>query len=235
MVSPMPSMQSSVRAGEGAAEVTERAATAREQSPSLGAQGRQRTEHESQDTAKKTLLAKKVTRSKDGSQPSLGKESDGDQQLRSRLHRSRQAEADSMPSGTAGRRAGWTKSRRLANSAAIGECGWSETHGAISVTKENCPKVARQIQAQQRIQQQALQLSPVCIFLPSALAGTPKSFKTTKKSLAVGTDEQEHLNQEMRAGQVLFTEYGLLGMSWAVLMQPAQPTGTTVPSCSCHG
>ncbi len=75
--------------------------------------------------------------------------------------------------------------------------------------KKVAPKVARQVQAQQRIQQQALQPTPACIFLLSVLAGTPKPFEMTKKSLAVGVDERKHLNQETRAAQALFTEYGV--------------------------
>ncbi len=90
--------------------------------------------------------------------------------------------------------------------------------------------MAHQIQTQQKLQQQALQPTPAHIFLPSAPAGAPKSFEMTKRSVAAGNDERERLNQEMRAGQALFTEYGgVLGMTRAVLMQPAQLTGITEP------
>ncbi len=48
--------------------------------------------------------------------------------------------------------------------------------------------------------------------------------------MAAGIDKWEHLNQEMRAGQALFTEHSrLLGMTWAVLMQPAQLTRIAEP------
>ncbi len=87
--------------------------------------------------------------------------------------------------------------------------------------KKTTLKVACQIQVQQRIQQQALQLTLACIFLPSALPGTPKPFEMTKMSLAVDNDEWEHLNQEARAAQALFMHYGQLGKTQVVLMQPA--------------
>ncbi len=89
--------------------------------------------------------------------------------------------------------------------------------------------MAHQMQTQQRIQQQALQLVPVHVFLPSVPAGTPKPFEMTKKSLAVGIDEREHLSQETRAAQALFMQYGQLGMAQAVLTQPAQATGIAEP------
>ncbi len=81
-------------------------------------------------------------------------------------------------------------------------------------------KMARQIQTQQRVQQQALQPTQMRIFLPAAPAGTLKPFEITKKSLAMGNDEWEHLNQEARAAQALFMHYGQLGMTQTVLTQP---------------
>ncbi len=72
--------------------------------------------------------------------------------------------------------------------------------------KKTAAKVACQVQIQQRVQQQALQPSPAHIFLPPAPVGNPRPFETTKRSLAVGNEEQEHLNQETRAGQALFTK-----------------------------
>ncbi len=51
-------------------------------------------------------------------------------------------------------------------------------------------------------QKQALQLAPAHVFLPSAPVGTPKPFEMTKKSLKVGNDERECLNQESRSGVV---------------------------------
>ncbi len=92
--------------------------------------------------------------------------------------------------------------------------------------KKSDAKVARQIQVQHKLQQQALQPPPACVFLPSALVGAPRPFEMTKRSMMAGNDKQERLNQETRAGQALFTEFGrILGMMRAVLMQPTQPSG----------
>ncbi len=171
--------------------------------------------------------AKKVTRSKDGSQLSLGKESDGGQQKK-------QAAAKPNLMGRGGFDAYWGP--QGGEQAGPSHEGWPTLQQSAGVAgvkrtapsqspKKTALKEAHQIQVQQRIQQQALQPAPAHVSLLSALAGTPKSFETTKKSLAAGNDEWEHLNQEMRAGQALFTEYGLLGTSRAMLTQPAQPTG----------
>ncbi len=101
---------------------------------------------------------------------------------------------------------------------------------AQSQSPKKTAKVVQQIQVQQRIQQQALQPAPGRVILPSALAGAPRPFKTTKRSLAAGSDEREHLNREMRASQALFTEHGrIVGMTRAVLTQPAQPSGIAEP------
>ncbi len=52
----------------------------------------------------------------------------------------------------------------------------------------------------------------------------------TRKSVATGNDEWEHLNQETRDGQALFTQFGgITGTTWVVLMQPAQPSGVNEP------
>ncbi len=90
-------------------------------------------------------------------------------------------------------------------------------------------KMACRIQMQQRVQQQAMHPAQMCIFLLSAPAGTPKPFETSKKSLAAGNDEWEHLNQEARAAQVLFTHVGRLGETQVVLTQPAWATGIVEP------
>ncbi len=83
-------------------------------------------------------------------------------------------------------------------------------------------KVARQVQVQHRLSQQALQLAPACIFLPSALVGAPRPFEMTKKSVAMGNDEWERLDWETRASQALFTQLdGIAGTTRAVLMQLA--------------
>ncbi len=43
-----------------------------------------------------------------------------------------------------------------------------------------------------------------------------------KRSVAMGNSEWDHLNQETRAGQALYTEFdGIMGTMRAVLMQPA--------------
>ncbi len=61
--------------------------------------------------------------------------------------------------------------------------------------------------------------------------GARRAFKTTKKSVALGNDERECLNQETRASQVLFTQYsGIAGTTRAVLVQPAQPYGISKPN-----
>ncbi len=91
-------------------------------------------------------------------------------------------------------------------------------------------KVAQQIQVQHRLSQQALQPALVHIFLPSAPVGAPRSFETTKKSIAKRNDEWECLNQENRAGQALFTQFeGIAGMTRVVLTQPARPSGIDEP------
>ncbi len=159
---------SSVQVGEGAAEVAQRAAAASEQSPSLGVQGRQRTRHESWDMAKKVSPMMNVARSKGGSQPSLDKESAGDQQQKQPA-----AKAKSMGKGSfdayqgpqEGEQAGpshggWPTLQQSAATA-----GMKCTVAPSQSPKKTAPKVARQIQTQQRIQQQALQPAPACIFL----------------------------------------------------------------------
>ncbi len=90
-------------------------------------------------------------------------------------------------------------------------------------------KVARQMQTQQRVQQQAMHLAQTRVFLPSMLAGIPKPFETTKKSLAAGNDEWECLNREARAAQALFMHTGRMGETQMVLMQPAQATEIAEP------
>ncbi len=83
-------------------------------------------------------------------------------------------------------------------------------------------KVMRQVQVQHRLSQQALQLAPACVFLPSALVGAPRPFEMTKKSVAMGNDEWEHLDRETRASQALFTQFGsITGTTRVVLMQLA--------------
>ncbi|MCP4549556.1 MAG: hypothetical protein GY835_24125, partial [bacterium] len=96
--------------------------------------------------------------------------------------------------------------------------------------KKTPSKVARQLQVQYQLSQQDLQPAPACVYLPSALMGAPRSFETTKKSLALGSDERERLDREVRAGEVLYTQHSrIAGMSRAVLQQLAQPSGNDEP------
>ncbi len=96
--------------------------------------------------------------------------------------------------------------------------------------KKTLSKVARQLQVQYQLSQGDLQLAPACVYLPSAPMGAPRSFETTKRSLALGNDERECLDRETRAGEVLYTQYGgIPGTMRAVLQQPARPTGNNEP------
>ncbi len=91
-------------------------------------------------------------------------------------------------------------------------------------------KVARQVQVQHRLSQQALQPALACIFLLSAPVGAPRPFEMTKRSVAMGNNKRERLSQETSDGQALFTQFGgIAGMTRAVLMQPAQPSGVNEP------
>ncbi len=186
MSSPAPS---SVQVGESAAKVSQRAAMGQEQSPSLGAQNRQRTRHESRDPSKKTSLAKKI-KSKGDSQ--LGKESDGDQPKKQAAaptkvvskggfdaHRGPQDDEQAGPSHRA--QGGWPTLQQSAATAGH-KCAAAPSQSP----KKSDAKVAWQIQAQHKIQQQALQPAPAHIFLPSVPVGTPKPFEMIKKSLMVG-------------------------------------------------
>ncbi len=230
MVSPVLSVQSSVHAGEGVIDSSQRTA-AREQSPSLGAKDRQRSGHKSQDTMKKTSPANRVARSKDSSQPSSDKERDSTKQKKqatAKLKPMSRGGFDAYWEAQGGEQAGpshedWPALQPASGTARVKRAAPSQS------LKKVATKAAHQIQAQQRIQQQALQPAPVRVFLLSAPAGTPKPFEMTKKSLAAGIDEWEHLNQETRAAQALFTQYGQLGMAQAVLMQPVQVTGIVEP------
>ncbi len=92
--------------------------------------------------------------------------------------------------------------------------------------KKTPSKVAQQLQVQYQLSQQDLQLAPAHVYLPSAPMGAPRSFETTKRSLALGSNERERLEWEVIASEVLYTQYGgILGTTRAVLQQPAQPTG----------
>ncbi len=52
----------------------------------------------------------------------------------------------------------------------------------------------------------------------------------TRRSVALGSDEWGHLDQEVRVSQALFTQFGgIAGMTQAVLMQPAHPSGINKP------
>ncbi len=96
--------------------------------------------------------------------------------------------------------------------------------------KKTPSKVARQLQVQYQLSQQDLQPAPACTYLPSALMGAPRSFETMKRSLALGTDERERLEWEVRASEVLCMQYGgIPGTTRAVLQQPPQPTGNNEP------
>ncbi len=95
--------------------------------------------------------------------------------------------------------------------------------------KKVATKVAHQMQTQQRVQQQAMHLAQMRVFLPSVPMGTPKLYETSKKSLATGTDERECLNWEARAAQVLFMHTRRMGKTQMVLVQPAQATGIVEP------
>ncbi len=75
-------------------------------------------------------------------------------------------------------------------------------------------KVAQQIQVQHQLSQQALQPAPMHVFLPLAPVGAPRAFEMTRRSVAMGNDEREHLNQETRASQALYTQFGgIAGMT----------------------
>ncbi len=96
--------------------------------------------------------------------------------------------------------------------------------------KKTPSKVVWQLQVQHHLSQQDLQPAPAHVYLPSAPMGALRSFETTKKSLALGSDEWECLNREVRAGEALYTQHGgIAGTSRAVLQQPAQPSGNDEP------
>ncbi len=71
--------------------------------------------------------------------------------------------------------------------------------------------MAHQMQTQQKVQQQVGHPMQTCAFLQSAPMGVPKPYETSKKSLTVGTEEQEHLSREARAAEALFTHTGRMG------------------------
>ncbi len=111
--------------------------------------------------------------------------------------------------------------------------------------KKTPVKIAWQQQVQYQLSQQHLQPAPVRVYLPSAPMGALRAFKTNKKSLASGTAEWAHLEQEVRASAELYTRQGMMaGTVQAVLQQLAQPSRRTdepmVPRiqadelCVCH-
>ncbi len=88
--------------------------------------------------------------------------------------------------------------------------------------KKTDAKVAQQVQVQHRLTQQALQPALARVFLPSASVGALRPLKMTERSVAAGNSERERLNEETRASQALYTEFGgIAGTMRAVLMQPA--------------
>ncbi len=96
--------------------------------------------------------------------------------------------------------------------------------------KKTDAKVTRQIQVQYQLSQQDLQPAPARVCLPSAPMGAPRSFETTKRRLALGSNEWERLDREVRSSQELFTQYGgIVGTTRVVLAQPAQPSGVNEP------
>ncbi len=142
----------------------------------------------------------KKAKSKGDSQ--LGKESDSDQQKKQATAKAMdkggfdayQGPQDGEQAGPShGAQGGWPTLQQSAARAGL-KCAAAPSQSL----KKTATKVARQIQVQQRIQQQALQLAPMHIFLPSTPAGAPRPYEMTKRSVAVGNDEWEHLNQKMR-------------------------------------
>ncbi len=202
-----------------------------EQSPSPGAQDWQRGEHESRDPTKKTLPAKKVAGSKDGSQLPSDKESDKQKKqaaVKEKAKPTRRGGFDSYRGAQGGEQARLSRKDWPALPAAAGVAGVKRAAPSQS-PKKVATKVACQIQMQQRVQQQAMHLAQTRIFLLSAPMGTPKLYETSKKSLAGGTDEWERLNREARATQALFTHTGKMGETQMVLTQPAQATRIVEP------
>ncbi len=113
---------------------------------------------------------KKVAKPKEGLQPSSGKESDGDQQQK-------QATATAKTTGKGGFNA--YRGPQGGEQAGPSHRGWPTLQQSVATARLKCAaapsqslkktalKVTRQIQTQQRIQQQALQPAPACVFLPS--------------------------------------------------------------------
>ncbi len=100
--------------------------------------------------------------------------------------------------------------------------GHKRAAGPSPSLKKTEAKVARQVQVQHRLSQQALQLAPMHVFLPSAPMGAPRSFEMNKRSVALGNDEWERLDREARSSRALFTQFGgITGTMRAVLTQPA--------------
>ncbi len=177
--------------------------------------------------------AKKVVGSKDGSQLPSGKESGSDKQKKQATAKEKgksmgRGRFDAYRGAQGGEQAGPSHEGWPALPTAAGAAGVNHAVPSQSL-KKVAPKMARQVQMQQRVQQQAMHPAQTHVFLPSALAGTLKPLETTKKSLAVSNDEQERLNQEARAAQALFTHYGRLGETQAVLTQPAWVTRIVEP------
>ncbi len=63
-------------------------------------------------------------------------------------------------------------------------------------------------QMQMSVQQQARHPMLTCVYLPSAPVGGMKLYQTSKKSVELLAQEQEHLGREMRAAQALYTSTG---------------------------
>ncbi len=216
---PMPTMSrapspavSSVHVGEGAAEVTRRL---REQSPSPGATDQQRGAHESRDPAKKVTLAMRAASK--GSDDGLPK-----QLAAATPKRASRGRSDAYPRPDNGVQAGMSQEGwpTLQQSAPL--MGHKCAAGLSPSPKKTKAKVARRVQVQHQLSQQALQPAPMRIFLPSAPMGAPQSFEMTKRSVALGNDEQECLDREARSSWALFTQFGgIMGTTRAVLTQPA--------------
>ncbi len=130
-------------------------------------------------------------------------------------------DAPSGPGAAGPSHAGW-------QSLLTPQVGHKRAAASSQSPKKTPTKVARQLAIQYRISQEDLQPPPVWVYLPLAPMGAPRAFKTSRKSVALGTAEWDNLDRQVRANEELYTRQGQMpGTVRMVLQQLAQPSGRT--------
>ncbi len=220
-VSPSMSVASSVRAGESAAEVSQRA---RAESVSPGAGSQPWDQHASRDKTKKVTLATKAV-GRGMSPASSGGNDDWPR-------------ASAIPPVKKTGRGGFD----APTGPGMGGLGPGPSHAGLRPPQVGqkrpaqlskslmkvMPKIQRQVNVQHQLSQEDLQPPLARVYLPSAPMGAPRAPETSTWSQALATAERELLEQEARASDDL---YMILadnrGKVRVMLQQPVQPTGRT--------